>query len=456
MQQILADVVSYTNTPFTTVEILNLSLTHGEEYFLSVKAVDNVGNISDPISSNGFIIDKYAGPPTVISVFPDPFTLIPDMEDITITLYLSEPLDEYWWVAGTNNMQHCCVLSSTYFVSPPRVELTMENEVAFADTVTFSFYDYIDYAGLTGDSVTYKYYLPWLADFNLDWTIDVLDLAEFASDWSSAELVDPVTQQTNELGPLTGNVPYFRLIPDSLFNIRDVMAFTRMWNWSHKTQAPAMLASVGSFGEQPIIEQQGSQLILSLPGQAEAGQIVIQYQGMTTDINCSTEDGTTDRILLKDKDVESNQLLVEYAYISKSSAKSVTLNTKALTRDNSTLTVYYTLYSGTKELVGQGSQDIELIAVPDQFALHQNYPNPFNPLTTIEYDLPEDGNVNLIIYDILGRQVIQLTDKFQEAGYKSIRWNGRNNSGQLVSAGMYFYAIETNDHSAIRKMILLK
>ncbi|MCK5331767.1 MAG: T9SS type A sorting domain-containing protein, partial [Candidatus Marinimicrobia bacterium] len=455
-QQILADVVSYTNTPFTTVEILNLSLTHGEEYFLSVKAVDNVGNISDPISSNGFIIDKYAGPPTVISVFPDPFTLIPDMEDITITLYLSEPLDEYWWVAGTNNMQHCCVLSSTYFVSPPRVELTMENEVAFADTVTFSFYDYIDYAGLTGDSVTYKYYLPWLADFNLDWTIDVLDLAEFASDWSSAELVDPVTQQTNELGPLTGNVPYFRLIPDSLFNIRDVMAFTRMWNWSHKTQAPAMLASVGSFGEQPIIEQQGSQLILSLPGQAEAGQIVIQYQGMTTDINCSTEDGTTDRILLKDKDVESNQLLVEYAYISKSSAKSITLNTKALTRDNSFLTVYYTLYSGTKELVGQGSQDIELIAVPDQFALHQNYPNPFNPLTTIEYDLPEDGNVNLIIYDILGRQVIQLTDKFQEAGYKSIRWNGRNKSGQLVSAGMYFYAIETNDHSAIRKMILLK
>ena len=217
-----------------------------------------------------------------------------------------------------------------------------------------------------------------------------------------------------------------------------------------------MLASVGSFGEQPIIEQQGSQLILSLPGQAEAGQIVIQYQGMTTDINCSTENGTTDRILLKSKDVESNQLLVEYAYISKSSAKSVTLNTKALTRDNSTLTVYYTLYSGTKELVGQGSQDIELIAVPDQFALHQNYPNPFNPLTTIEYDLPEDGNVNLIIYDILGRQVIQLTDKFQEAGYKSIRWKGRNNSGQLVSAGMYFYAIETNDHSAIRKMILLK
>jgi len=56
----------------------------------------------------------------------------------------------------------------------------------------------------------------------------------------------------------------------------------------------------------------------------------------------------------------------------------------------------------------------------------------------------------------MGRQVIKLTDGFQEAGYKSIRWNGRNTSGQVVSAGMYFYAIEAGKYSAIRKMILLK
>jgi len=64
--------------------------------------------------------------------------------------------------------------------------------------------------------------------------------------------------------------------------------------------------------------------------------------------------------------------------------------------------------------------------------------------------------VSLIIYDILGRQVIQLTNEFQKAGYKSIRWNGRNISGQVVSAGMYFYAIKAGKYSAIRKMVLLK
>ncbi len=96
------------------------------------------------------------------------------------------------------------------------------------------------------------------------------------------------------------------------------------------------------------------------------------------------------------------------------------------------------------------------IGFPTGFSLFQNYPNPFNPVTTIDYDLPWDSNVQITIYDILGRQVIELANGHQEAGHKSISWNGRNTSGQVVSAGMYFYVIEAGKNSAIRKMILLK
>ena len=94
--------------------------------------------------------------------------------------------------------------------------------------------------------------------------------------------------------------------------------------------------------------------------------------------------------------------------------------------------------------------------LPVAYQLHQNYPNPFNPVTTIKYDLPQDSHVRLTIYNILGQQVIVLADDHQVAGYKSIRWNGRNTSGKLVSAGMYFYAVEAGKYSAIRKMVLLK
>ena len=90
------------------------------------------------------------------------------------------------------------------------------------------------------------------------------------------------------------------------------------------------------------------------------------------------------------------------------------------------------------------------------FSLHQNYPNPFNPTTQIKYDLPEDANVNITIYDIMGRVVNNLVSSHQTAGYNSIQWNATNNEGQLVSAGLYLYRIEAGQFRQTKKMVLLK
>ena len=88
--------------------------------------------------------------------------------------------------------------------------------------------------------------------------------------------------------------------------------------------------------------------------------------------------------------------------------------------------------------------------------LHQNYPNPFNPITTLRYDLPEDGFVNITVYDMLGNVINQLVNEVQNSGYKSIRWNATNNQGQPVSAGVYLYSLEAGDFRQSNKMILLK
>ena len=100
------------------------------------------------------------------------------------------------------------------------------------------------------------------------------------------------------------------------------------------------------------------------------------------------------------------------------------------------------------------SIDEELL--PDKFALHQNYPNPFNPITTLRYDLPENSLVNIIIYDLLGRQVKSLINQTQEAGYKSVLWNATNNYGKPVSAGVYLYQIQAGEFVQTKKMVLLK
>jgi arabinogalactan endo-1,4-beta-galactosidase len=94
----------------------------------------------------------------------------------------------------------------------------------------------------------------------------------------------------------------------------------------------------------------------------------------------------------------------------------------------------------------------------ENFSLNNiyNYPNPFNPITTLEYDLPEDAVVNITIYDMMGRVVNTLLNGSQTAGYKSIQWDATNNLGDPVSAGLYIYTIQAGEFRQTKKMILLK
>jgi hypothetical protein len=93
---------------------------------------------------------------------------------------------------------------------------------------------------------------------------------------------------------------------------------------------------------------------------------------------------------------------------------------------------------------------------PHGFALHPNYPNPFNPITTLRYDLPENSLVNIIIYDMLGREVKTLVNTTQDAGFKSVVWNATNDHGKPVRAGVYLYQIQAGDFVQTKKMVLLK
>ena len=93
---------------------------------------------------------------------------------------------------------------------------------------------------------------------------------------------------------------------------------------------------------------------------------------------------------------------------------------------------------------------------PITYNLHNAYPNPFNPVTTLRYDLPEDGFVNITIYDMMGRVVSNLVSSRQNAGYKSIQWNATNNHGKPVSAGVYLYQIQAGEFVQTKKMVLLK
>ena len=93
---------------------------------------------------------------------------------------------------------------------------------------------------------------------------------------------------------------------------------------------------------------------------------------------------------------------------------------------------------------------------PKNFSLKQNYPNPFNPTTSLRYDLPEDGLVNITIFDMMGRIVKTLVNGYQTAGFKIIQWNATNDRNDPVSAGLYLYTIQAGEFRQTKKMVLLK
>lgn len=94
--------------------------------------------------------------------------------------------------------------------------------------------------------------------------------------------------------------------------------------------------------------------------------------------------------------------------------------------------------------------------VPSAFSLDQNYPNPFNPSTTIRYSIPLESEVKLRVYDLLGKEVRTLVNEKQSPGTFEVKWDGKNNRGEPLSSGIYFYRLESGSFVATKKLMLLK
>ena len=109
------------------------------------------------------------------------------------------------------------------------------------------------------------------------------------------------------------------------------------------------------------------------------------------------------------------------------------------------------LKAAIEEMGGVTSIEYPGTEMPNDYQLSQNYPNPFNPTTTINFSIPEQSNVKITIYDVVGNQIAVLEDGVKSAGNYSVEWNASNNA-----SGIYFYKLESNNFVQVRKMVLMK
>jgi len=97
---------------------------------------------------------------------------------------------------------------------------------------------------------------------------------------------------------------------------------------------------------------------------------------------------------------------------------------------------------------------VEEMSVPTRYALSQNYPNPFNPETRISYDIVSSGMVSIVVYDILGRKIVDLVNESKVPGRYNVLWNGNDALGNPVGSGVYLYQLKSGQFSKTRKMVI--
>lgn len=108
---------------------------------------------------------------------------------------------------------------------------------------------------------------------------------------------------------------------------------------------------------------------------------------------------------------------------------------------------------GTENSEGQTSLENEII--PQSCSMN-NYPNPFNPSTTISFSLNTGGKIDLVIYNMKGQQIKTLVNETLESGNHSVLWDGTDDHDQLVTSGIYFYKLKTENSVSTKKMVLMK
>ncbi len=134
------------------------------------------------------------------------------------------------------------------------------------------------------------------------------------------------------------------------------------------------------------------------------------------------------------------------------------VNKNMLTENSASITNQFArelyIYSST---INDVKKETEL---PTRFGLDQNYPNPFNPSTKIKFSIPVQSNVEISVFDVLGRKIRTLVSEVLEASVYSVEWNGKNNSEAMAASGIYYIKMTANSannsFTETRKVVLMK
>ena len=304
----------------------------------------------------------------------------------------------------------------------------------------------VDQVGLSSNvtSLDFYYFGSLLGDYDNNWEIDFKDYAAFISNYPG-----------EDIAPVTGSAPYYFPNFDGVSDSQDLAMMESMWAYSFNVNGRSIPDYQSAQGSPPSFKLLNDILTVTLPTDAVSTQLYFEYNPSNYDINL---DGLNfnDYSLIDAVDKANGILHLEMSNLNPSSANDqVIFDFGNLTFISEDLRVYYSSYDSYGEVVSQGYEFLP--TAPDSYRLAQSYPNPFNlPGTTIEFDLPSAQNISMVVVDVRGRVVRNLISDEERFGFQSIVWDGKNDDGDVVSSGVYFYQIRSSSFTEAGKLVFLR
>ena len=291
---------------------------------------------------------------------------------------------------------------------------------------------------------TLHFYSKLWADLNNDYDITVEDILTFNQTWPETDL-----------GPFKDDPPHVRPEPDGEANLTDLAAFGKMWHWkySNSLNLDSTLIAARSTDGLKIIAQ-GSKANITIPKDVAMAEILIGESNLDIEkMHFMNPSGSA--FMFTSSDTAHG--LIQFSMADHRGFDStLTLIIPETEQEYFQAQIQYKFMDITGVTLADGIASIDVEILPDKFMVYNNYPNPFNPITAINYDLPEVRDVNIIIYDLLGRTIRHLDLNKVKAGRHKFVWHGTNDFGKRVSTGIYFLQITAGQDIQTQKMLLLK
>ena len=297
-------------------------------------------------------------------------------------------------------------------------------------------------------SNSFYYFGSLIGDSDGDWDIDFVDYAYFISNYPGIDIA-----------PVTGSAPYFFPNFDGISDEKDLNMFESQWNWSLAQQTirdePNYTQQSGP-GTRPSLNLVNEQLIVQFDPDASTSQFFMKYAPDDYVISYLSSN-LNNYVVLNGNDAERGIIQMEIADYSfnKSAPLELTFSFENNTDAYDFLEYSFSTYNKTNQIVAEGYDYLQ--TAPSNYRLAQSYPNPFTAGgTTIEFDLPVTDTVSMFILDIRGRKVRTLINKEQLFGYQSIMWDAKDDDGENVSSGVYFYQIKSRNFNEVGKLVFVK